>query len=336
MLIDYEWKLFRIFPCIKDCNFLSSLAMNGNISEKHCHLRYIPVVFQPLRLTGTTFFMGRLRNESTVACVTHQHSSTAFPETVKVFDQLHIKGCEEVAMDSEQVTINPLHGMMANNTIIIIWVFCFLLLFLHLSRFLTLCCRFLTLCCRCNWRSRNFCLCNWRSRNFCLSNIRTRTPRWRWIQRRRFSCLRCLQRIFQSGCVPVTGGLEFVDYLVIQRHWVIERRYRLELVKHWLTQWRSGMEVVEHYVIQRRNGLEFVEHCVGLKNGECWMIQRRNGFVSSHFRETESFRNTRSTIAILIVRPELTWISQATLRRRRYPLKDTLERLVSLHHHIRI
>ena len=142
---------FRIFPCINDCIFLSSLAMNGNISEKDCHLRFIPVVFQPLRLTGTMFFMGRLWNESTVACVTHQYSSTAFPETVNVFDQLHIKGCEEVTMDREQqMTINPLHGMMANNTIIVIWVFCFLLLFLHLSRFLTLCCRSLTLCCRGN------------------------------------------------------------------------------------------------------------------------------------------------------------------------------------------
>ena len=132
--------------------------MNGNISEKHCHLRYIHVVFQLLQLTGTTFFMGGLLNELSVACVTHQDSSTAFPETVKVFDELHIKGCEEVAMESEQMTIDLLNEMMANKTITLFRVFHFLLLFLHLCRFVTLCCMYLML-----WY-------NWRSRNFSLSN----------------------------------------------------------------------------------------------------------------------------------------------------------------------
>ena len=222
--------------------------------------------------------MGRLWNESTVACVTHQHSSTAFPETVQIFDQLHIKGCEEVALDSKQMTINRLNEMMANYTITLFRVFCFFLLFFTSAG---------------SWRSA---ACTW----CCGATGGAGISLWATVELehsgRRFSW--SCQCVFQSGCVPVTGGLEFVDYLVI------ERRNRLELVKNWLSQWRSGVEVVEHYVIQRRNGLEFVEHCVGLKFGKCLVIQRRNSFVSSHFRGSQSFRITKSTKAILIVRPE--------------------------------
>ena len=260
----FEWKA---------CKFLGSVSLNEKILETICHLRCIPVVFQPLQLTGTMSLMGRLSNESTVACVTHQHSSTALLETIKVFDQLHIESCEEVAMDSEQMTINRLHEMMANTTIINLRVFCFLLFFLHLhlSRFLTLCCRVLTLC---SW-------CNWRSSNFCLSNSQTKIPCWRWFNRRRFSCLSwSCQRIFQSGCVPVSGGLE------LKVQWVIQRQNHWKILKHWVMRRRNWVELVIDCVTNRRKWLVLVEHCAterrkGLK---CLVIQRRDGFVSSHFR----------------------------------------------------
>ena len=196
------------------------------------------------------------------------HSS---PETVKFSDELHFKDCEEVARESEQMTINPLHEMMANNTINILWVFCFPLLFLHLSMFLTKCCSFLTLCCRCNWRSRNF----------CLSNSRTRTPCWRWAQRCRCSSLRwSCQRIFQSGCVPVSGGLE----LVVQ--WIIKQQKHWKSDKQWVMPRCNWMDFVINCVINRRKWLEFVEHGAiqrwkGLK---CMVIQRRNDSVNSHPR----------------------------------------------------
>ena len=75
----------------------------------------------------------------------------------------------------------------------------------------------------------------------------------------------------------------------------------------WKTGWPSEEAEWRSLNTTLSKGATDVEHCVGLKMGECWVIQRRNGFVSSHFRGSKCFRNTRSTISILIVRPELTW-----------------------------
>ena len=165
--------------------------MNGNISKKRCHLRFIYVVFQCLQLTGTTFFRSRLWNESTVACVTHQHSSTAFPKTVKVSVAYQgLWGSRHGQWADVDQSSSRNDGKQYNHYYLSILLSS---VFFSSQQFLTLCCRILTLRCRCNWRIRNL----------CLSNNRTGTSCWCWIQRRRFSCLRwsCL-RIFQSGCVP--------------------------------------------------------------------------------------------------------------------------------------
>ena len=77
--------------------------------------------------------MSTLWYESTVAYVTNQRSFTALPETVRTFEQLPIKVCEEVNMDNEKTRINPLHEMMADKTNTIFRVFRFLLLVLQVQ-----------------------------------------------------------------------------------------------------------------------------------------------------------------------------------------------------------